>query len=419
MIIFPVTVQRYRSIHAGLVYAQHTMTNLSSAQHGVRNATLLLSATALLSQSACTSGDKAAVNAAPQARVTAAPFGALPSGAAVRLFTLTNANGVELRVTDYGGIVTSITTPDRTGTMADIVLGYDSLDGYLKSTPYFGAIVGRYANRLAKARFTLDGTAYALAANNGPNTLHGGVVGFDKVLWRGAPWDSAGRVGIVLTHTSKDGDEGFPGTLTVRVAYTLTDANEFAIDYTATTDKATPINLSQHTYFNLAGAGSGPVLGQRISIDADTFTPVDSTLIPTGVLQPVQGTPFDLRTPTAIGAHIDDADVQLRRGGGYDHNFVINRKADGIVHAARVVDTISGRTLDVATTEPGIQFYSGNFLDGTLTGKNGHVYQRRTGFCLETQHFPDSPNQAAFPSTILRPGAEFRSRTVYTFGVMK
>lgn len=390
-----------------------------TAPRSTRIAGILLGATLLLSQASCMSGDKTAATGTPKARFAKAPFGALPSGQQVSVYTLTNARGVELRAIDYGGIVTSLRTPDRNDALADIVLGYDDLDGYLKTTPYFGAIVGRYANRLAKAQFTLDGATYKLAANNGPNALHGGLVGFDKVMWRGEPWDSAGRVGVVFTYTSKDGEEGYPGTVQVRVAYTLTDSNEFSIDYSATTDKATPINLTQHTYFNLAGEGSGPVLNQQIAIDADSFTPVDSTLIPTGVLQPVAGTPFDLRQPTAIGAHIGEADTQLKLAGGYDHNFVLNRKAEGLVHAARVVDPSSGRTLDVATTEPGIQFYTGNFLDGTITGKGGHVYQHRNGFCLETQHFPDSPNQPTFPSTILRPGAEYRSRTVYTFGVVR
>ncbi len=344
-------------------------------------------------------------------------FGVLPSGDSVSAYTLTNANGVVLRAIDYGGIVTSLQVPDRTGTMADIVLGYDDLAGYLKTTPYFGAIVGRYGNRIAKGKFTLDGKTYALAVNNGPNALHGGLVGFDKVRWAAVPFDSAAGVGVVFTYRSRDGEEGYPGTLAVTVRYTLTDANEFAIDYRAVTDKATPVNLTQHTYFNLAGDGGGPVLDHRVTLDAAAITPVDSTLIPTGKLLPVTGTPFDFTTPAAIGARIGESHPQLVYAGGYDHNFVLTRTGEGLSHAARVVEPTSGRTLDVATTEPGVQFYTGNFLDGSITGKSGHVYARRTGFCLETQHFPDSPNQPTFPSTILRPGGTYTSRTVYTFGV--
>ncbi len=381
-----------------------------------------LLATALISVAACSGREKPAADPAvtPQiTRITRAPYGVLPDGRAVEAFTLTNTTGVSLTAITYGGIVTTLRTPDRTDALADIVLGYDSLAGYLKTTPYFGAIVGRYGNRIARGRFALDGKSYQLAINNAPNSLHGGLVGFDKVLWSATPFDSARSSGVVLTYTSKDGEEGYPGDLTARVTYTLTDANELAIDYHATTTRATPVNLTQHTYFNLAGDGSGPILNHQLTIDADSITPVDSTLIPTGSKMPVEGTPFDFRTAMAIGARITDAHEQLKRGGGYDHNFVLTRPVAGMAHAARVVDTVSGRTLDVTTTEPGVQFYSGNFLDGSITGKSGHVYAKRTGFCLETQHFPDSPNQPSFPSTILRPGSEYRSRTVYTFGVTK
>ena len=356
-------------------------------------------------------------NRGTKARVDRAPFGVLPSGDSVHVFTLTNASGVELRAMDYGGIIVSLRTPDRAGRLGDIVLGYDSLGGYLASSPYFGALVGRYANRIARGQFTLDGVTYHLAVNNGPNALHGGLKGFDKVLWHAEPRQDSSGVGIVFRYTSRDGEEGYPGTLNVQVTYTLTDRNELAIDYLATTDKATPVNLTQHSYLNLGGDGSGDVLGHVVTIDADRFVPVDSTLIPSGPPSPVAGTPFDLRQGVAIGAHIDDPETQLKNAGGYDHTFVINRGGPGLAHAARVVEPTSGRTLDVATTEPGLQFYTGNFLDGTITGKGGHVYRRRNGFCLETQHFPDSPNQPAFPSTILRPGAAYRSRTVYTFGV--
>jgi aldose 1-epimerase len=374
----------------------------------------------LLSQSSCMKPSDSSVSGSkPPARITKVPFGTLATGQPVTEYSLINTNGVELRALDYGGIVTVLRTPDREGALADIVLGYGDIAGYLKATPYFGAIIGRYGNRIAKAQFTLDDSTYKLVANNGPNALHGGVAGFDKVLWTAESFDSAaahGKVGIVFTYVSKDGEEGYPGTVTARVTYTLTDSNQFIIDYHATTDKATPINLTQHSYFNLAGAGAGVITNHVIQIDADKFTPVDSTLIPTGELKPVDGTPFDLRKPTEIRTWIDSGDVQLKNAGGYDHNFVLNRTGDGLSHAARVVDLSSGRTLDVATTEPGLQFYSGNFLDGTITGKGGHVYARRNGFCLETQHFPDSPNQKAFPSTILRPGTPYQSRTVFTFG---
>ena len=375
----------------------------------------------LVSQTSCVKTDKppAAAEKMP-ARISSEPFGTLPSGQPVTLYTLTNANGIELKAMSYGGIITSLRTPDRHGALNDIVLGYDSLAGYLKTTPYFGAIVGRYANRIAKGHFTLDGTTYTLAVNNGKNALHGGLIGFDKVLWTGAPFDSAasGKVGVVFRYTSKDGEEGYPGTLTVSVTYTLNDSNALAIDYHATTDKATPINLSQHTYFNLAGQGAGAVLGHEISINADTFTPVDSTLIPTGELRPVTGTAFDLRKPVAIGAHINEPDVQLGIAGGYDHNFVLTRQGDGLSSAATVYEPTSGRKMTVSTTEPGLQFYTGNFLDGTITGKGGHVYEKRNAFCLETQHFPDSPNQKSFPSTILRPGTEFKSRTIFAFSTV-
>jgi len=351
--------------------------------------------------------------------VTSTPFGVLPSGDSVHVYTLTNPNGIELRAIDYGGIILSLRTRDRTGVLGDIVLGFDSLGGYLGSSPYFGALVGRYSNRIARGQFTLDGVTYHLAVNNGPNALHGGLRGFDKVMWQVESKQDSSGVGLVLRYTSKDGEEGYPGTLGVQVTYTLTDRDELVIDYLATTDKATPVNLTQHSYFNLGGDGSGDVLGHLLSIDADRFIPVDPTLIPTGALSPVGGTPFDFRQSVAIGSHIDDADPQLKNAGGYDHSFVIDRSGPGLVHAARVVEPKSGRTLDVATTEPGVQFYTGNFLDGTITGKGGHLYRHRNGFCLETQHFPDSPNQPAFPSTILRPGAEYRSRTVYRFGVEK
>jgi aldose 1-epimerase len=335
----------------------------------------------------------------------------------VEAFTLTNANGIELRTISYGAIITSLRLPDRAGRLDDVVLGYDSLEGYLRDSPYFGAVVGRYGNRIAKGRFTLDGTAYRLATNNGPNHLHGGNRGFDKVVWQAEPLQNDSGVGVTFTYTSPDGEEGYPGTLLARVSYTLTDRDELVVEYHATTDQATPVNLTQHTYFNLAGDGRGDILGHELLINADSFTPVDSTLIPTGSMAPVDGTPFDFRTPTAIGARIGADDQQLRFGGGYDHNFVLQQEDAAIGRAARVVEPSTGRTLDIYTTEPGLQFYSGNFLDGTITGKGGRVYHHRYGLCLETQHYPDSPNQPQFPSTVLRPGQEYRSRTVLVFGV--
>ena len=344
-------------------------------------------------------------------------YGAMPDGAQIDILTLRNANGVAIRAITYGGIITSIEVPDRAGRSRDIALGFDSLAGYLTAHPYFGAIIGRYGNRIGAATFTLDGTEYALARNNGPNSLHGGEKGFDKQVWSARA--VAGRNAIEFTRTSVNGEEGFPGNLSVRVTYELTDRNELIVDYFATADKATPVNLTQHTYFNLAGEGNGDILGHQLTINADRYTPVGDTLIPTGELAPVEGTPFDFRQRTAIGARINESNAQLKNGLGYDHNWVLNRPGDGLQLAALVVEPTSGRTLEISTTEPGIQFYSGNFLDGTIKGKGGHVYGRRSGFCLETQHFPDSPNKPDFPTTILRPGQEYRSKTVFTFGVAR
>ncbi len=352
---------------------------------------------------------------APKANVTTSSFGKLPDGTAVDLFTLTNAKGTKLRVTNYGGIITSLEVADRKGQLGDVVLGHETLEGYVKAHPYFGAIVGRYGNRIAKGRFTIDETTYKLAVNNGPNHLHGGLKGFDKVVWKATPFEREGEVGVIFTHVSPDGDEGYPGRLDARVTYALNDANELAIDYHAKTDKATHVNLTQHSYFNLAGDGSGDVLGHELTLNADRYTPVDATLIPTGTLAPVDGTPFDFRKPTAIGARIDAAHPQIKHGGGYDHNFVTNRTGGEMALVARVREAGTGRVMEVRSTEPGVQFYTGNFLDGSITGKAGHVYGKRTGFCLETQHFPDSPNQPSFPSTLLRPDGEYKTRTVFAF----
>lgn len=363
----------------------------------------------------CTAAGCGGADPAPRAAsLTREPFGTAPGGEAVELVTLTNANGMQLRAMSYGAIIVSLTAPDRHGTYADVVLGYDSLAGYVASSPYFGAVVGRYGNRIAQGRFTLDGEAHTLATNNGPNALHGGVRGFDKVVWTVDTSHVADGPRVTFRHVSPDGDEGYPGTLTAAVSYTLTATNEVQIAYEATTDRATPVNLTQHSYFNLAGTGD--ILGHVLTIAADRYVPVDSTLIPTGELAPVAMTPFDFTAPIAVGARIDTGHPQLRNGGGYDHTFVLTRPDTGLVLAATLREPTSGRTLRLFTTEPGVQFYSGNFLDGTLTGKGGIAYQRRSGLCLETQHFPDSPNRPAFPSTILRPGEVYRSRTVWRFG---
>ena len=355
-------------------------------------------------------------------RVARAPYGVTRDGRSVEEFTLANARGLEARVITYGGIVVSLRTPDRAGQLADIVLGFDGLDGYLGDSPYFGAVVGRYANRIADARFTLDGTTYRLRANDPPNHLHGGVCGFDKRVWDAESFDNGSRgAGVVLTLESPDGDEGYPGALSARVTYSLSDRNELSVDYHATTDRPTHVNLSQHTYFNLAGDGARDVLDHQLRIFASRYTPVDATLIPTGELAPVEGTPFDFRDGEAIGARIDRPDEQLRNGRGYDHNFVLDRDADGrLAQAAWVCDPRTGRSVSVSTTEPGLQFYSGNFLGQVgagVRGKSGRIYGAHDGFCLETQHFPDSPNRPQFPSTLLRPGEEYRSRTVFRFGV--
>jgi aldose 1-epimerase len=342
-------------------------------------------------------------------------FGKTADGKPVDLYTLTNSNGLEVRAMTYGGIIVSIRVPDRKGKTADVVLGHDNFDGYLVNPPYFGAIVGRYANRIANGTFTLDRVKYTLPKNDGQNTLHGGLIGFNKVIWEAKEFKSAKGVGVAFNYLSKDGEEGFPGNLKVKVSYTLTNENQLIIDYEATTDKATPLNLTQHTYFNLAGEGNGDILGHEVMLNADRFTPADKTLIPTGEIRPVKGTPLDFTTPTTIGARIDDNYEQLVIGHGYDHNFVIKRKDNSLTLAARAREPNSGRVLEVYTTEPAVQLYSGNFLDGTLVGKQGHAYKKRDAFCLETQHFPDSPNHPDFPSTILRPGTTFRSQTVFKF----
>jgi aldose 1-epimerase len=349
-------------------------------------------------------------------RLTSTPFGRTPDGQSIDLITLRNNKKTEVRFITYGGIILSIRTADKDGALDDITLGYDTAEAYANNSTYFGAIIGRYANRIANATFTLDGQKYTLPANNGVNSLHGGK-GWDQALWKADPFQNGTGVGAVLTLTSPDGDQGYPGEVKAKVTYLLNDNNEFKVTYEATTSKPTVINLTQHTYFNLAGTKANDILGHELMINADRYTPVDDGLIPTGELAPVEGTPFDFRNATAIGARINTANEQLTRGKGYDHNWVLNRTGNGLEHAAHVIEPVTGRRLDITTTEPGIQFYSGNFLDGTITGKGGKVYIQRSGFCLETQHFPDSPNHPSFPSTTLRPGETYHSETVFKFGV--
>ena len=343
------------------------------------------------------------------------PFGKTKEGNPVDLFTLRNGKGAEARICNYGGLVISLKVPDRSGKFGDVVLGYDNLDGYLKSSPYFGSLVGRYGNRIAKGKFTLNGKEYTLAVNNGPNALHGGIKGFDKVVWTAKILATPNGPSLELRYLSKDGEEGFPGNLSVTAVYTLTEDNGLRLDYTATTDKDTVVNLTQHSYFNLAGKGDN--LHHEVMINADKFTPVDSTLIPTGELRPVQGTPFDFRKSTAIGARINQEDEQLKFGNGYDHNWVINKPAGKLGVIARVYEPTSGRVLEVLSTEPGLQFYTGNFLDGTIKGKGGWVYQFRNAFCMEPQHFPDSPNHPNFPSVVLKPGEVYKHTLIYRFSV--
>ncbi len=344
--------------------------------------------------------------------IRTADFGSI-EGKTVSQFILTNTSGAELRIIEYGGIVVSIKVPDRDGNLGDVVLGFDDLDSYREDNPYFGAITGRYANRIAEGRFEIDGVVYQLPVNNGPNSLHGGLNGFDKVIWSGRPLPSGD--GVELTYTSAGGDEGYPGTLTAKVTYTWSDANELSIAYEARTDKPTVVNLTNHSYFNLRDGGASTVLDHEMKIHAGRFTPVNETLIPTGELRALDETPLDFRVPEPIGARIDADHDQLAFGSGYDHNYVLDREGTGRALAATVHDPLTGRTMDVLTEEPGIQFYSGNFLDGRLVGKGGVTYQRRSGFCLETQHFPDSPNQPEFPSTVLRPGETYSTTTVYRF----
>jgi len=359
------------------------------------------------------------LTAAYAQKITRADFGKTPDGQSVELFTLTNAMGTEAKITNYGGIVVSLSVPDRTRKFADVVLGFNDLESYLKGHPYFGSIIGRYGNRIAKGHFSLDGVEYKLAVNNGPNHLHGGIKGFDKVVWTPAPTTTRNAASLSLTYLSTDGEEGYPGNLNVKVVYTLTNKNELRIDYSATTDKDTVINLTHHSYFNLAGEGNGDILNHQLTLKANRFLPTDATSIPTGELRSVGGNPFDFVTAHAIGERINQNDQQLQFGNGYDHNWVVNGKPGRLRVAAEVYEPTSGRLMQVWTTEPGIQFYTGNFLDGTLTGKSRKAYQRRSGFCLETQHYPDSPNEPKFPTTTLRKGAIYSSTTIYRFSVRR
>jgi aldose 1-epimerase len=361
-----------------------------------------------LASAACLASCGKEQGGAAKLGVEVAPYGKMPDGTAVSLYTLTNDKGLRVKLTNYGAITVGVEVPDKAGKVTDVTLGYDTLDGWLKSTSYFGATVGRYANRIAKGKFTLEGQTYTLATNNGENALHGGIKGFDKVVWNAEPVKAADSVGVKFTYTSKDGEEGYPGNLKVTAIYTLNNANEFKAEFSATTDKATVVNLAHHTYWNLGGPAAGDILGHLMMINADKYTPVDAGLIPTGELKDVAGTPMDFTKPTAIGERI--AQVE----GGYDHNYVL-RAGDPIHLAAKVVDPKSGRVMEILTDQPGVQFYSGNFLDGTVTGKGGVVYKKHYGFCLETQHFPDSPNKPDFPPVVLKPGETYKHIMIHKF----
>ena len=374
---------------------------------------LLILLTGVLISSLCGCNEEMMSKILGKGIIKMEPFGTAPDGKEVNLYTLRNSKGCEVKITNYGGIVTSLTVPDRDGKLCDVVLGYDNLNGYIKNSPYFGALIGRYGNRIGNAKFTLDGKTYTLAANDGKNSLHGGKVGFDKVVWDAKEIREHGAVGLELTYLSKDGEEGYPGNLSCTVKYLWTNNNELKIEYEATTDKPTVVNLTHHSYFNLACQGD--ILVHELMIRADKFTPVDEGLIPTGEIRDVKGTPMDFTKLTPIGARINEDDQQLKYGKGYDHNWVLFGNAGALRMVASVYEPTSGRVMEVYTTEPGLQFYSGNFLDGTITGKNGVVYKYRTGFCLETQHFPDSPNKPNFPSTVLRPGEKYKSETIYKF----
>ncbi|MBC8134309.1 MAG: galactose mutarotase [Fibrella sp.] len=348
--------------------------------------------------------------------ITQKVWGKTADGQPVSLYTLTNHHGMSVKITNFGSVITSIRVPDRKGRLGEVTLGYDQLKPYLSNAggTYFGALIGRYGNRIAKGKFTLNGKEYTLATNNAPNHLHGGEIGFHQVLWKATPSVAKDKPSLTLTYRSKDGEEGYPGNLDTKVVYTLTDDNAIKIEYSAATDADTVVNLTQHSYFNLSGGGT--ILDHRLQVNADQFTPIDATSIPLGELRSVAGTPFDFRKSIPVGARINQDDTQLKNGKGYDHNFVLRQPGRAVI-AAHVYSPRTGRTLTVSTTEPGIQFYSGNFLDGTLVGSGGKVYRKRYGFCLEAQHFPDSPNRTTFPTTTLKPGETYRQTTVYRFGI--
>lgn len=350
-----------------------------------------------------------------KAGIEKATYGTMPDGKTADVYTLRNASGMIARITNYGGIITELQAPDKNGKFEDVTLGLDSLSSYVKDSPFFGALVGRYGNRIAKGKFTLDGKTYSLPINNMGNALHGGKVGFDKVLWEATPVDGD-EPALKLKYTAKDGEEGYPGNLSVEVTYTLQKNDALKIDYQATTDKPTVVNLTNHTYFNLTGGAKRDILDHVVTLNADRFVPVDKTLIPTGKLQPVSGTPFDFTKPTAVGIRINDStDTQIKYGGGYDHAWVLNGDANAMKQAATVYEPTSGRVMEVRTTEPAVQFYTGNFLNGKVTGREGKPYGKRYALCLETEHYPDSPNQPSFPTTVLRPGQTYKTTTIYQF----
>lgn len=374
----------------------------------------ILLSTVLVLGIVCSGGEKENV-ISEEVNIMEQAFQKIHDGKQISLYTLKNANGIEVKITNYGGKIVSLMVPDRSGQFGDVVLGYETIDEYINGNPYFGALIGRYGNRIAKGKFTLNNKECTLAVNNGDNALHGGIKGFNDVVWDARPFKSGDGEALELAYLSKDGEEGYPGNLSVKVIYTLTGNNELKIDYSASTDKTTVLNLTHHSFFNLAGEGKGDILEHELMINADRFTPVDDGLIPTGELRSVKGTPMDFTGAAVIGKRIDQDDEQLKFGGGYDHNWVLNKTGDKLSLAATVYEPTAGRFMEVFTTEPGLQFYAGNFLDGSDIGKGGKAYKYRSAFCLETQHFPDSPNHPEFPSTVLNPGETYTQHTIYKF----